>query len=136
MSRQPQGAARGTLHSAPDQCAPEAEPDGPRAGRGRRGDCDQPGARSGAGSPRESREEVREPGTRVCFGAFGLEGLNDGGEETWACGCAGPGARWGGVKVCVLSSEEETGEPRQALVAQGGVPGLEARMEPGREPGA
>ena len=42
------------------------------------GDLGSAGGETGAGSPCESREEVREPGTGGCFGAFGLEGLNDG----------------------------------------------------------
>lgn len=48
------------------------------------------------------------------------------------------GREVGAVKVCVLSSKEETlGSPgRPASECRGGVSGLEARMEPGCEPGA
>ena len=65
------------------------------------GDLGSGGGESGAGDPCESREEVREPGTGVCltgvcFGAFGLEGLNDGCvEDSQGCGAGSPGGRWG-----------------------------------------
>ena len=50
----------------PTRCALEAEPDGPRAGRGGvGGDCDQPGARAGRGA-RVSRERKSGSPGGVC----------------------------------------------------------------------
>lgn len=121
VSRQLPGCRTRTPDPPPTRCAPEAEPDGPRAGRGASGVTAISRGRERGGSPRESRGS-QGARTRV-FRSVWTGGLNDGGVEDSRMRSKVSGREVGGVKVCVLSSGRNFGSP--------GEPGFRVREVPG-----